>query len=150
MQSVKRVAKWNLDSACALVIGVVLAEGGINTPETVAARLSEESLRQATALYARKGKQNDMTLWKKRGCPDMRAPDCRKMLSQSLCKTGLLDGYALSGIVAAPRSRRTEISLALWLCVSLPLSRSPSHTHTRAIHVHDFGSEVTRPLHLSD
>ena len=57
MQSVKRVAKWNLYSACVSVIGVVLAEGGINTPETVTARLSEESLRQATALYARKGKQ---------------------------------------------------------------------------------------------
>ena len=37
------------------VPGVVLAEGGIDTTEIVTARLSEESLSQASALYARKG-----------------------------------------------------------------------------------------------
>lgn len=46
-----------MESAYVPVTGVVLAEGGINTTETVTARLSEESLRQATALYARKGTQ---------------------------------------------------------------------------------------------
>ena len=40
-----------------MVPGVLLAEGGINTAEIVTARLSEESLSQATALYARKGER---------------------------------------------------------------------------------------------
>ena len=38
-----------------VVPGVLLAEGGINTAEIVTARLSKDSLSQATALYARKG-----------------------------------------------------------------------------------------------
>ena len=58
------------------VPGVVLAEGGIDTTEIVTARLSEESLSQASALYARKGAMcRDYVL------PNPKSPVCQNRLS---------------------------------------------------------------------